>query len=145
MEERYSGLTAAQQPDFKSLLGDTSDNIPGVPGVGEKRAIGLLTEFKDLEGIYEHLDEVKLPSVKKALMENRERAFGTLRAIESCRKLAAGTRDRAFVRYYSSRTLPRDRGDHLGILDPRCRRIEALERRARASLREVEYELGLRV
>ena len=45
---RYSGLTAAQQPDFKALLGDTSDNIPGVPRVGEKRAIGLLTEFYDL-------------------------------------------------------------------------------------------------
>ena len=39
---RYSGLTAAQQPDFKALLGDTSDNIPGVPRIGEKRAIGLL-------------------------------------------------------------------------------------------------------
>ena len=72
---RYSGLTAAQQPDFKALLGDTSDNIPGVPRVGEKRAVGLLTEFHDLEGIYQHLDEVKPPSVKQALGENRERAF----------------------------------------------------------------------
>jgi DNA polymerase-1 len=75
LAERYSGLTAAQQPDFKALLGDTSDNIPGVPKVGEKRAIGLLTEYQDLEGIYEHLDEVKPPSVKSSLGENRERAF----------------------------------------------------------------------
>ena len=72
---RYSGLTAAQQPDFKALLGDTSDNIPGVPKVGEKRAIGLLTEYQDLEGIYEHLDEVKPPSVKESLGENKDRAF----------------------------------------------------------------------
>ena len=72
---RYSGLTAAQQPDFKALLGDTSDNIPGVPRVGEKRAITLLTEFKDLEGIYQHLDEIKPPSVRQALEENKERAF----------------------------------------------------------------------
>ena len=75
LAERFSGLTAAQQPDFKALLGDTSDNIPGVPKVGEKRAIGLLTEYQDLEGIYEHLDEVKPPSVKDSLAENRERAF----------------------------------------------------------------------
>ena len=42
LQDRYSGLTAAQQPDFKALLGDSSDNIPGVPKVGEKRAIALL-------------------------------------------------------------------------------------------------------
>ena len=72
---RYSGLTAAQQPDFKALVGDSSDNIPGVPSIGEKRAIGLLSEFHNLEGIYQHLEEVKLPSVKKALAENRDRAF----------------------------------------------------------------------
>ena len=72
---RYSGLTAAQQPDFKALLGDTSDNIPGVPKVGEKRAIGLLTEFGDLEGVFANLEHVKPPSVKLSLEENRERAF----------------------------------------------------------------------
>ncbi len=75
LAERYSGLTAAQQPDFKALLGDSSDNIPGVPRVGEKRAISLLTDFHDLEGIYKHLDEVKPPSVKESLAEHRERAF----------------------------------------------------------------------
>ena len=75
LENRYSGLTAAQQPDFKALVGDSSDNIPGVPRVGEKRAIGLLTDFHDLEGIYEHIEEVKPPSVKISLAENRERAF----------------------------------------------------------------------
>ena len=75
LQDRYSGLTAAQQPDFKALLGDSSDNIPGVPRVGEKRAMGLLNDFHDLEGIYEHLDEVKPPSVKKSLEENKERAF----------------------------------------------------------------------
>ena len=72
---RYSGLTASQQPDFKALLGDTSDNIPGVPRVGEKRAISLLTDFHNLDGIYQHLEEVKPPSVKASLTENRERAF----------------------------------------------------------------------
>ena len=75
LSKRYSGLTAAQQPDFKALLGDTSDNIPGVPRIGEKRAVGLLQEYPDLESIYEHLEEVKPPSVRKSLEENRERAF----------------------------------------------------------------------
>ena len=75
LEARYGGLTAAQQPDFKALLGDSSDNIPGVPRVGEKRAIGLLTAYPTLEAIYEHLEEVKPPSVRQSLEENRERAF----------------------------------------------------------------------
>jgi DNA polymerase-1 len=75
LQARYSGLTAAQQPDFKALLGDSSDNIPGVPRVGEKRAIGLLNDYRDLESIYQHLDEVKPPSVRQSLQENRERAF----------------------------------------------------------------------
>ena len=72
---RYSGLTAAQQPDFKALLGDTSDNIPGVPRIGEKRAIGLLNEYPDLEAIYENLDQITPPSIRQSLEENRQRAF----------------------------------------------------------------------
>jgi DNA polymerase-1 len=72
---RYSGLSAAQQPDFKALMGDASDNIPGVPRIGEKRAATLLTQFHTLEGIYQHLDEVTPASVRQSLAENRERAF----------------------------------------------------------------------
>jgi DNA polymerase-1 len=75
LEARYSGLTAAQQPDFKALLGDNSDNIPGVPRIGEKRAISLLSEYRDLETIYQHLSEIKPPSVRQALEKNRDRAF----------------------------------------------------------------------
>lgn len=75
LAERYSGLTAAQQPDFKALVGDSSDNIPGVPKVGEKRAAALLGDYASLEGIYDNLEAVKPPSVKSALGENRERAF----------------------------------------------------------------------
>lgn len=75
LAQRYSGLAAGQQPDFKALVGDPSDNIPGVPRVGEKRAAALLGEYGTLEGIYEHLDAVKPPSVKAALGEHRQRAF----------------------------------------------------------------------
>ena len=73
--DRYSGLTAAQQPDFKALVGDSSDNIPGVPKVGEKTAIALLNEYATLEGVYEHLEEIKRPSVRTSLAESKELAF----------------------------------------------------------------------
>ncbi|MBQ9020009.1 flap endonuclease, partial [Candidatus Saccharibacteria bacterium] len=45
--------------DLKALKGDASDNIPGVPGIGEKTAAKLLNEYGSLDGIYEHLDEIK--------------------------------------------------------------------------------------
>src|SRR5438105_1704694 len=57
-EAKY-GLKATQFLDLKALKGDSSDNIPGVPGVGEKTAIDLLKQFKDLDGVYKHLPDVK--------------------------------------------------------------------------------------
>ncbi|HSM37894.1 MAG TPA: DNA polymerase I [Candidatus Limnocylindrales bacterium] len=71
--ERY-GLRPDQMLDYKALKGDTSDNIPGVPGVGEKTAISLLQEFGSLDAIYEHLDEVK-GKLRERLAEHRESAF----------------------------------------------------------------------
>ncbi len=71
--ERYS-LRPDQMLDYKALKGDTSDNIPGVPGVGEKTAISLLQQFGTLDGIYEHLDEVK-GKMRERLAEHRESAF----------------------------------------------------------------------
>jgi DNA polymerase-1 len=53
------GVLPEQVVDYKAIVGDTSDNIPGVPGVGEKTALGLLTKFKTLDEIYAHLDEVE--------------------------------------------------------------------------------------
>ncbi|MDE2802963.1 MAG: DNA polymerase I [Chloroflexota bacterium] len=75
VRERYGGLTAPQQViDHKALCGDTSDNIPGVPGVGTKTATKLLLQYGDIPGIYEHLDE--LPPRQAALFEeHRERVF----------------------------------------------------------------------
>lgn len=58
IDEKY-GLTPAQIVDLKGLMGDTSDNIPGIPGVGEKTALKLLHEFKTVEGVLEHVSEVK--------------------------------------------------------------------------------------
>ena len=75
LAERYGGLTAAQQPDYKALVGDKSDNIPGVPGVGDKTAITLLGSYRTLEGIYEHLDAITQKRVYNSLTNNRELAF----------------------------------------------------------------------
>ena len=72
---RYGGLTPFQQPDLKALKGDPSDNIPGVPGVGDKTAVKLVVEFGSLEAIYENIDNVKPPKLKEALVANQERAF----------------------------------------------------------------------
>ncbi len=58
MQERY-GLTPDQFIDLKGLMGDSSDNIPGVPGIGEKKGIALLQEYGTLEDLIEHADEVK--------------------------------------------------------------------------------------
>ncbi|MBE6019619.1 MAG: DNA polymerase I [Clostridiales bacterium] len=58
MKERY-GLTPKQFIDLKGLMGDSSDNIPGVPGIGEKKGIALLEQFGSLENLIEHADEVK--------------------------------------------------------------------------------------
>ena len=74
------GFNASQVVDFKSLAGDSSDNIPGVPGIGEKTAVDLLQKYGSLDGVYEHLDDCT-PKMKDKLSFNRELA-------ELSRKLA---------------------------------------------------------
>lgn len=72
--EKYN-VTPKQFIDLKGLMGDKSDNIPGVPGVGEKTAQKLIEEYKSIENLYEHIDELKPGKITTALKENRELAF----------------------------------------------------------------------
>ncbi|MBO5852657.1 MAG: DNA polymerase I [Clostridia bacterium] len=73
--EKY-GLTPAQMIDLKALMGDSSDNIPGVAGVGEKTATDLITRFGNLDYIYENLDELDIKAGVKAKLEaGKEDAF----------------------------------------------------------------------
>ena len=72
-EEKY-GLKQAQFLDLKALQGDSSDNIPGVPGIGPKTATTLLQEFFTLENIYENLDKIK-PAWRSKLEAGKESAF----------------------------------------------------------------------
>ena len=74
IHERY-GLTPEQMVDFKSLKGDPSDNIPGVPGVGEKTAVKLISTFGSLTGLYDHLDAVEPERIRNLLRDNRDAAF----------------------------------------------------------------------
>ncbi|HVC80885.1 MAG TPA: DNA polymerase I [Chloroflexota bacterium] len=69
VEARY-GLTPRQLPDYKALVGDTSDNIPGVPGIGAKTASKLLVEFPTIEDVFRNLDA--LPERTRKLLEGRE-------------------------------------------------------------------------
>jgi DNA polymerase I len=70
----YLGVRPGQVVDYKALVGDKSDNIPGVSGIGEKTAASLLNSFDSLDGIFAHLDEVS-PSVRKKLESGREMAY----------------------------------------------------------------------
>ncbi len=73
VEAKY-GIKKAQFLDLKALKGDNSDNIPGVPGIGEKGAAGLLNAYGSLDGIYEHIDEIKGATQKK-LIEGKDSAY----------------------------------------------------------------------
>ncbi len=71
---RY-GVTPIQFIDVKGLMGDQSDNIPGVPGIGEKTAIELIRSFGSLDSVYENIDKVEKKGVREKLEANRELAF----------------------------------------------------------------------
>jgi DNA polymerase-1 len=73
VEEAYH-VTPLQFIELKALMGDTADNIPGVPKVGEKTATELMTTYGSIENIYNHIDDISKKSIKESLMNNRELA-----------------------------------------------------------------------
>ncbi len=72
--ERTGGVTPQQWIDYAALRGDSSDNLPGVPGIGEKTAAKLIVAYDNLEGIYEHLDALP-PKQRENLTASRDRVF----------------------------------------------------------------------
>jgi len=117
IDERY-GLRPDQMLDYKALKGDPTDNIPGVPGIGEKTAAALVAAWGDLEGLYAHLDEVKPERFRQPLAEAHERLLESRELMRLVRDLpveldleasAVGTYDREAVirlfREYEFRTL----------------------------------------
>lgn len=73
-KEKY-GLEPIRLVDMKGLMGDSSDNIPGVKGVGEKTAVKLLTQYGSLENLYEHIDELPKNKTHEKLVNDKEMAF----------------------------------------------------------------------
>ena len=74
VKEKY-GVTPRQLIDVKSLMGDTSDNIPGVTGVGEKTALALIQSFGSLAGVYENIDDARIKKgVREKLLRDKEQA-----------------------------------------------------------------------
>ncbi|HFI0755008.1 TPA: DNA polymerase I [Streptococcus suis] len=89
------GITPTQFIDLKALMGDKSDNIPGVTKIGEKTGLKLLTEFGSLEGIYEHIDSMKASKMKENLIADKEQAFlsRTLATIDTLAPIEIGLDD----------------------------------------------------
>jgi DNA polymerase-1 len=81
VEKKYQGLKPEQIPDFKALVGDPSDNIPGIPGIGERTATGLLLNFGNLENLYLEIEkdsnEAKKikPQTREALIKSKNQAI----------------------------------------------------------------------
>ncbi|MQG38968.1 MAG: DNA polymerase I [SAR202 cluster bacterium] len=75
VEQRYSGVTPSNIPDFKALQGDVSDNIPGVPGIGAKTASRLLVEHGSLENIFSKIDQIEPNRIKESLIANKDQAL----------------------------------------------------------------------
>ena len=77
VQEKY-GVTPVGFIELKALMGDTADNIPGVPKVGEKTATELLKQFSSLDNLYEHVDEVTKKAVRESLIANKDLAYLSL-------------------------------------------------------------------
>jgi len=84
--EHY-GLNPSQLIDLKALMGDASDNISGVPGVGEKTALKLLHQFGNIENIYQRIDEVENVKLRQKLIDNKEEAFRSRLLATICREV----------------------------------------------------------
>ena len=85
IQERY-GVSPIQLIEVKGLMGDSSDNIPGVPGVGEKTAVKLIGQYGSIDNLYAHLDELKGKIVEK-LAENRDSAYRSRELATICRNM----------------------------------------------------------
>ena len=85
--EKY-GVKSSQFVDVKALMGDSSDNIPGVPGIGEKTALKLIAEYGSLDGVYEALPTAKhTPSVRAKLEGGKESAYLSQKLARICRQV----------------------------------------------------------
>ncbi|GAA0354228.1 DNA polymerase I [Bacillus horti] len=107
LDEKYQ-LKPEQIIDLKGLMGDTSDNIPGVPGVGEKTALKLLHQYETVEKVYEHIEEVTAKKLKENLVNYRDDAFlsKALATIERGAPIELKLEDTVYEGYDKEKVVP---------------------------------------
>jgi len=111
--ERY-GVAPEQFVDVKALMGDSSDNIPGVAGIGEKTALKLISDYGSLDGLYDkYMDSTLTAGVKNKLASGRENAYLSRTLAQICRTVDLGSSESELVRKY----------DRNALLDL-CKRLE---------------------
>ncbi len=76
------GVEPAQVPEVLALMGDNSDNIPGVAGIGPKTAVALIAQYRTVDNLYLHLDEIKQDKLREKLQHQREQAFQSLHLVK---------------------------------------------------------------
>ena len=98
VREKY-GVTPEKLVDVKALMGDASDNIPGVAGIGEKTACSLIQQYQDLDFLYDHLDELELkPAVRKKLSEGKDSAYMSRALAKICCEAPVDTEPAHYLR-----------------------------------------------
>jgi DNA polymerase I len=136
------GIRPDQVIDMKALMGDSSDNVPGVPGIGEKTAVKLLNQFETLEGIYENLDKVSGKKLKEKLENNKEQAFMSKELVTIFRDspISVGIEDTTYEGYDNRKVL--DLFKELGF-NSLLNRISGGEDSEveQEELKDLEYEL----
>ncbi len=143
--ERY-GIPPELVPDFIGLKGDTSDNIPGVPGIGDKTAAQLLQRFGTLEAVLEHVEEISGAKRQENLRTHAEDARISKRLATMVRDLDAGLDIAAFVAEDPDRSKLREAFRRWELRDPLRRLEEALGSPEEAAPRPASEErLGARV
>lgn len=88
--EKY-GIEPPELVDAKALMGDSSDNIPGVPGIGEKTALKLIAEYKSIDKLYENIDNAPVgPSAREKLAQGKDSAYMSLELARICKEVPLG-------------------------------------------------------
>ena len=95
--EKYAGLEPKDLIELKAIMGDKSDNIPGVAGIGEVGGLKLISEYKTLENIYDNIDSIK-ESLRKKLIADKENAFLSRKLGTICRDVPINTQIDAYSR-----------------------------------------------
>lgn len=140
VQEKY-GVTPSQFTDYLGLMGDSSDNIPGVAGVGPKTAMTMLQKYGDIEGIYEHIDEFK-GKQRERLEENKDLAYLS-------RKIATIERDLDFPLDIEGISFPSFDKDSVeaafkkySLVSPLTRVLRLSDGNAAVHIETIEIEIG---